>query len=246
LELTFFDARVWKYVITGIAKVVKETVVRINEEGFRIRTMDEAKVVLIDFFIPSDAFETFEVEGETSFGVNLEEMARVVRRATKEDKISIHVGESTYSIIFIGHGERKFTLPQLDVAEEEIPEPSIEFNNMVVLRSDAYRELVKDLETIADTVTFHLEPGTLRVEAKSDLGYAEVIIPEDSGVILEQEVSESAKSSYSIEYLTYVSSVSQVADKVKLELGNDMPLQATFEIGESGRLLYLVAPRIED
>jgi len=245
LELTFFDARVWKYVITGISKVVKETVVHVNEEGFRIRTMDEAKVVLIDFFIPADAFETFEVEGEVNFGVNLEEMGRVVRRATKEDKISIHIGESTYSIVFIGHGERKFTLPQLDVAEEEVPEPDITFENKVVMRSDAYRELVKDLETIADTVTFHLEPGTLRVEARSDLGYAEVIIPEDSGVILEQEVSESVKSSYSIEYLTYVSSVSQVADKVSLELGNDMPLQATFEIGGTGRLLYLVAPRLE-
>ncbi len=245
MRLTFFDARVWKYVISGISKVVKETVVHINEEGFRIKTMDESKVVLIDFLVPSSSFEVFEVEGERVFGINLEELARVMRRATKDDKLSIEVGESSYSIIFEGHGKRKFTLPQLEVYEEELPEPELDLTAKLEITSDSYRELVKDLEPIADTVTFVAEPGTLRVEATSDLGYAEVIITEDSGVLLDYDVSEPVRASYGLEYLTYVSSVSQVADKVKLELGNDMPLKATFEIGEGGNLVYLVAPRLE-
>lgn len=168
-----------------------------------------------------------------------------MRRATKEDKLSIEVGENSYSIIFEGHGLRKFTLPQLEVYEEELPEVDLELPARVEITSDSYRELVKDLEPIADTVTFNLEPGTLRVEATSDLGYAEVIISEDSGVLLDYQVPESVKSSYGLEYLTYVSSVSQVADKVALEIGNDMPLRATFEIGEGGKLVYLLAPRVE-
>jgi len=245
VKLTFFDARVWKYVIAGISKVVKETVVHVNEEGFRIKTMDESKVVLIDFLVPASSFEEFEVENEVKFGINMEELAKVMRRATKDDKLSIEIGESSYSIIFEGHGRRKFTLPQLEMYEEEIPDVSLEFPARVEITSDSYRELVKDLEPVADTVTFHAEPGTLRVEATSDLGYAEVIITEESGVLLDYEVQEPARSSYGLEYLTYVSSVSQVADKVVLELGNDMPLRASFEIGEGGSLVYLVAPRLE-
>ncbi|ABU82036.1 proliferating cell nuclear antigen (pcna) [Ignicoccus hospitalis] len=245
MKLTFFDARVWKYVISGVSKVVKETVAHVNEEGFRIKTMDESKVVLIDFMIPSSSFEVFEVESDVSFGINMEDLAKVMRRATKEDKLSIEVGENSYSIIFEGHGLRKFTLPQLEVYEEELPEVDLELPARVEITSDSYRELVKDLEPIADTVTFNLEPGTLRVEATSDLGYAEVIISEDSGVLLDYQVPESVKSSYGLEYLTYVSSVSQVADKVALEIGNDMPLRATFEIGEGGKLVYLLAPRVE-
>ena len=245
MKLTFFDARVWKYVIAGISKVVKETLVHVNEEGFRIKTMDESKVVLIDFLVPASAFEEFEVESELKFGINMEDLAKIMRRATKDDKLSIEVGESSYSIIFEGHGRRKFTLPQLEVYEEEIPEVGLELPARAEITSDSYRELVKDLEPIADTVTFYLEPGTLRVEATSDLGYAEVLISEDSGVLLDYQVSESVKSSYGIEYLTYVSSVSQVADKVALEMGNEMPLRATFEIGEGGRLVYLLAPRVE-
>lgn len=62
---------------------------------------------------------------------------------------------------------------------------------------------------------------------------------------MDYQVPESVKSSYGLEYLTYVSSVSQVADKVALEIGNDMPLRATFEIGEGGKLVYLLAPRVE-
>jgi len=245
VKLTFFDARVWKYVIAGISKVVKETVATVNEEGFRIKTMDESKVVLIDFFLPASSFEEFEVEEERKFGVNMEDLAKIMRRATKDDKLNIEVGESSYSIIFEGHGRRKFTLPQLEIYEEEIPEVELDLPAKVEITSDSYRELVKDLEPVADTVTFYAEPGRFRVEATSDLGYAEVIITEDSGVLLNYEIDEPARSSYGLEYLSYVSSVSQVADKVSLELGNDMPLRASFDIAEGGSLVYLVAPRLE-
>ncbi|UXD21162.1 DNA polymerase [Ignicoccus pacificus DSM 13166] len=247
MELTFLDARVWKYVISAIAKVVSETTMKINEEGVRIRTMDEAKVVLVDFFIPASDFETYEVEGEIEFGLNLDDLTKVMRRAQKDDTLSIEVGESSYSIIYKGRGIRKFTLPQLDVASESIPEPELEFDVKVELTSDAYRELVKDLEPIADTVTFVAEPSTLRVEATSDLGEAEVIIPQDSGVLLDYEVKSSGeppKSSYGVEHLAYISTASQVAHKASLEFSNEMPLKVTFSIGEGGWLAYLVAPRL--
>lgn len=77
MKLTFFDARVWKYVISGVSKVVKETVAHVNEEGFRIKTMDESKVVLIDFMIPSSSFEVFEVESDVSFGINMEDWPKL-------------------------------------------------------------------------------------------------------------------------------------------------------------------------
>jgi len=104
LEITFLDARVWKYVISAIAKVVSETTMKINEEGVRIRTMDEAKVVLVDFFIPASDFETFEVEGEVEFGLNLDDLTKVMRRAQKDDTLTIEVGESSYSIIYKAEG----------------------------------------------------------------------------------------------------------------------------------------------
>ena len=249
MMMTFLDARVWKYVISAISKVVTETTLKFTEEGVSIRTMDEAKIVLVDFFIPSSDFETYEVDKETEFGINLDDLAKVMRRAQKDDVLSIEVGESSYSIIYKGRGVRKFTLPQLEIAGEEIPETELEFDVKAELTSDAYRELVKDLEPIADTITFVAEPSTLRVEALSDLGEAEVIIPSDSGVLLNYEIKNGSeeqppKSSYGVEHLAYISTASQVAHKAVIEFSNQMPLRVTFSIGEGGRLAYLVAPRV--
>ncbi len=250
MMITFADARVWKYVISAIAKVVSETSMRVDESGVRIKTMDEAKVVLVDFFIPAEAFEKYEVEGEVEFGINMDDLAKVMRRAQKEDVLSIEVGESTYSIIYEGIGVRKFTLPQLDVAVESLPDVSgITFEVKVEMTSDAYREMVKDLEPIADTVTFIAEPSNFRVEAMSDLGEAEVIIPEDSGVLLSYEVNPEEgdsppKSSYGVEHLAYISTASQVATSTTLEFSNEKPLKVTFDLGKGGSLVYLVAPRI--
>ena len=249
LTITFLDARIWKYTISAISKVVSETTLKITQEGIRIRTMDEAKIVLVDFFIPASDFETYEIEREVEFGINLEELAKVMRRAQKEDTLSIEVGESSYSIIYKGKGIRKFTLPQLDIVGEELPETELEFDVRAELESVVYRELVKDLEPIADTVIFIAEPNALRVEALSDLGEAEVIIPEEVGIMMSYEVKNGSeeqppKSSYGVEHLTYISTASQVAQRATIEFSNQMPLRVTFSIGEGGRLAYLVAPRI--
>lgn len=142
----------------SIVKAVSETTIKVSQEGLRIKTMDEAKIVLIDFFLPASSFSEYEIDGELEFGVNLEDLVKVLRRAQKEDVLTLEVGESNYSITFKGKGIRRFTLPQLDLAGENIPEVDLQLDVKATMTPDVYREIVKDLEPIADTVTFVAEP----------------------------------------------------------------------------------------
>ncbi len=246
MKLTFLDARAWKYIMQSIVKAVSETTVKVDRDGLRIRTMDEAKVVLIDFFLPAESFSEYDVEGEVEFGVNLEDLVKVLRRAQKEDVLTLEVHESNYSVIFKGKGIRKFTLPQLDIVTEQIPEVELQLDVKATMTPDVYREIVKDLEPIADTVTFIAEPSNLIIEATSDLGEAEITVPADT-VLTSYEVKEEgvpAKSSYGVEHLTYVTQVSQISNEATLEFSNEMPLRITFSLPEGGSFVYVVAPRV--
>ncbi|ALU11945.1 integrase [Ignicoccus islandicus DSM 13165] len=246
MKLTFIDARAWKYIMQSIVKAVSETTIKVSQEGLRIKTMDEAKIVLIDFFLPASSFSEYEIDGELEFGVNLEDLVKVLRRAQKEDVLTLEVGESNYSITFKGKGIRRFTLPQLDLAGENIPEVDLQLDVKATMTPDVYREIVKDLEPIADTVTFVAEPSSLRIEAVSDLGEAEIDVPTET-VLTGYEVNEEnlpAKSSYGVEHLTYVTQVSQISNEAILEFSNEMPLRITFTLPEGGSFVYIVAPRV--
>lgn len=160
--------------------------------------------------------------------------------------LTLEVGESNYSITFKGKGIRRFTLPQLDLAGENIPEVDLQLDVKATMTPDVYREIVKDLEPIADTVTFVAEPSSLRIEAVSDLGEAEIDVPTET-VLTGYEVNEEnlpAKSSYGVEHLTYVTQVSQISNEAILEFSNEMPLRITFTLPEGGSFVYIVAPRV--
>ncbi len=112
MKITFFDARVWRYLISAISKVIEEGVfIVVPENGFRFRAMDPSHVILLDMNFPRESFEEFDVDKEYQLGVNLEDLAKVLRRARKEDKLEIRADENTISISFIGKGYREFTSP---------------------------------------------------------------------------------------------------------------------------------------
>ncbi len=245
--MVFADARVWKYLISSVSKIIKESTLRITEEGIGIRAMDDSKVALVDLFFPKKMFSEYEVEEETSFGINVEELAKVLRRGTKDDMLAIEVKESRYGIEFVGRGKRKFWLPQIEVPMQETLDPNtLQLKAKVEIFADAYREMVKDVEPVADLVTIIISPSGLTLDASSDLGRAVIEAKEETGVLLNIEAENAEKSSYSVEYLIYMTSASQAVDKVALELGTDMPLRMRFYLGEDPVLTYVVAPRTEE
>ncbi len=245
MKLVFFDARIWRYVVSAISKIIEEGAFVATSEGLRFKAMDPSHVVMIDYFIPASAFEEYEVKGEEIIGVNFEDVAKIMRRATKEDKLGLEVEDPKLIISLIGKGVRKFVLPQLSLTVETLPEPQIEFNTKVKMLSDLFKDMVKDLEPIGDILYLESTEEEFKARAASDLGEAEIIVNKESENILELEVKEPSKASYSIDYFVDIATASNAADVVNIYFSTDMPSKIEFELPQEGRLTFYVAPRVE-
>ncbi|HIQ03202.1 MAG TPA: proliferating cell nuclear antigen (pcna) [Desulfurococcales archaeon] len=245
VKLTFYDARVWKYIIGSIKKIITEGVFVVNEEGLHMRTMDSSHIAMIDIYVPSTAFEEFEVEGESSIGVNFDELSKIMRRATKGEKLTLSVDEGKLSIIFTGKMVREFKLPMLDISSEKLPEPKVKFNVTARMQSSIFRDMIKDLEPIGEAVTFNAEENKLKVKASSERGIAEVILDVESGALLDLNIKEPSIATYSLDYLKDISGVAQAVDIVVLNYSSNMPLKLDFEIPNGGRVTLYLAPRVE-
>ncbi len=244
-RLVFFDARVWRYVISAISKVIDEGVFVIDNDGFRFRAMDPSRVLMVDLVFPPESFEEFEANERVEIGVNLEDVAKILRRAVKEDKFVLEAEESRYSIIFWGRSTRKFVLPMLDVTAEDIPEPSLELKAMARIMSDVYRDMIKDLELIGENIKFYTDGEKFVASSSSELGEVEVELSMEGGSLLDLQSEGEQSATYGLEYFSDLASAARVADAIVIRFSTDMPAEIVHELPQGAKFTFIIAPRVE-
>ena len=248
MRILFFDARVWRYAINAVSKIIEEAAFRITDEGFRLKAIDASRVVLVDFNMPSTSFDEFNVEGEEIVGVNLEDLAKILRRATKEDRLELStLEEGRLVVAFLGKGTRKFIMPSIETLAEQLPELKIPFKTRIKMLSTVFRDLVKDLEPIGDAIEFFANPDTRSLIARSsgDLAEAEIELTEESGALIEFESEEESRAIYTVDYLADIVGAAQAANEVVFEFGTAIPCKIEYILPQEGRLVFYVAPRTE-
>ncbi|MDP6613080.1 MAG: proliferating cell nuclear antigen (pcna), partial [Candidatus Hydrothermarchaeota archaeon] len=235
------DPKLLKSSIDAISNMIDEAGVSVDEKGIRLRAMDPAHVALVDFELKKEAFDKFEVKGSIVLGLDLDRFNTILKRAGASDKISLALDEDTNSlrIKFENTSTRTFNQPLIEVSEEELKVPNLDFPSTVELSPSIISEAIKDAEIISDHVTLKVDSGFLYVLAKGDLGNVEVKVAKGEAVQFEAE--EEAQSMFSIEYLKDMVKASDVANSVRILIGDNLPVKMEF-LAPSARLSFLLAP----
>ncbi|HDN02130.1 MAG: hypothetical protein DRO10_02370 [Thermoprotei archaeon] len=248
LRISFADARLWRYVTAATAKFIETAILKVNGEGLWFRAMDPSKTALIEFMIPKESFDEFEVDGEESLTINLEDFGKIMRSAERDDKISIKSTESYITLVFERRGvPRYFTLPlRAEHLGEEIPELSLELANEFKMPGEVLYESISGIEDVGEVLWIGEKDGNLTLRSESDLGEAEVILSVEKGVLEDSKVDNPGFTvSFGMEYFTYVKQPIKLADAAVLRADSDMPVHLELNFIQGAKLNYYVAPRAE-
>ena len=248
MRLRFREATVWKYSIVAISKIIEEASFKITSDGIRLRAMDPSSVVLVDFYIPSNAFYEYDVPAEVAVGVNMEELAKILRRARKGDELVLEVpSRGRIGVSMEGRGSRRFTLTGIELAYEEPPEVSFEETFKCKTLPKVFKDVIKELEPISDAVEIYAPPeqGVLQLRAVGEIAEAQIELSSASGALIEYESLGEARSKYTIDYLVDIAAASQAAETLGIGLGVETPLRLTYELPLGGKLEFYVAPRTD-
>jgi proliferating cell nuclear antigen len=75
---------------------------------------------------------------------------------------------------------------------------------------------------------------------------AEITLLKGSDTILDLEVKEPSKATFSLSYLSeIIKAASATSDIATLEFSSNMPIRLDFQQAKEGRLTFYLAPRIE-
>ncbi len=246
LRLVFPDAREWRYIIESLATIIDEANFIATEEGLSLRALDPGRIAMVELDMPKEIFEEYDAEGETKIGVNFDDFNKIIRRAKADNKLILEVKDHKLVIALVGRVERRFTLPLLDIAGQELPEPRLNLTVMAKMLSDTFRDALKDASLISESVRLKASEDKLVLSAKSDKGELEAVFTLEAGSLLDLDVKEPAESSYGLDFLEkIVSKAYRISDIVTLQFATNMPLSMTFDIAGGGSLKYLLAPRME-
>jgi proliferating cell nuclear antigen len=234
--------------ISTIAELIDEGIFKITNKGISLVAADRAMVAVVDFFISSDAFESYELDKEQNIGVNISNLLSVLKRAGSGDKVTILLQDNKLEVLIEGKGKRKFVIPLLDIAPEEVPPvDQLEFTSQVTLKPEVLQSGVEDAEIVSDSVLIETSPNSFSMIAEGDISRTELELKSGDESLMEIKTSGSVKARYPLDYLKKMMKAAKFSDVVRIKYAQDYPMKMEFETNDKKvSLSFVLAPRVSE
>src|SRR5919108_6328267 len=153
----------WKAVTSAISTLVDEATFEATVEGISFRGMDPSHVALIDIHWPNSAFEGYKCDTALKFGVRIDELSKLIKRADKKDAIEVTVGDDSMLYIKISNGyKREYKMRLIESSASSTPLPKLNFNSKLVLTAGAFDKILSDVQIVSEYIS--IESKSNKVE----------------------------------------------------------------------------------
>ena len=246
-KIILSDVDLLKSSIPIISEIIDEGLFRVDQNGISLLSPDRAMVAVIDFKILSTAFDEFKSQGEDMLGLNMANLAAVIKRVKSGDKIVMERAEggNSLKITIKGSGIRTFEIPLLDVKTEKPPVDKLAFTSKIELESSIVEEGISDADIIGDSVIMEASPSSFKMSAKGDVSSAYLELTKQDKGLLDLRVTANVRAQYPLEYLKKMIKAGKISEQMILEFGNDYPLRLGFKSIDKMQLSFVLAPRVE-
>lgn len=246
MKLVLSDVELLKLPIKTISELIDEGIFTVNSDGFQFLAADRAMVAMVEFKLLPTAFDEFEVDKEYELGLNIENFADILNRASKKDKVILELENKKLNIIFEGRVKRKFEVPLLDISREELPDVSqLEFSSKVEVSTEIIEEAVKDIDLVAESLVFEVNNDKFLIYGGGEGTSSIIEINKNDPDIYNFEADSNVKSRYPLDYIKKIMNISSLVDTLTIEIGNDYPCRISSKLLDKVYIAFIVAPRVE-
>ncbi|KAF7081183.1 hypothetical protein CFC21_085156 [Triticum aestivum] len=263
LELRLVQGSLLKKVLEAIKELVTDANFDCSGTGFSLQAMDSSHVALVALLLRSEGFEHYRCDRNLSMGMNLGNMAKMLRCAGNDDIITIKAddGSDTVTFMFESPNQDKiadFEMKLMDIDSEHLGIPDSEYQAIVRMPSSEFSSICKDLSSIGDTasgpcvaVIISVTKEGVKFSTAGDIGTANIVCrqnntvdkPEQSTII---EMQEPVSLTFALRYMNSFTKASPLSDQVTISLSSELPVVVEYKIGEMGYIRFYLAPKIEE
>ncbi|MDO8427838.1 MAG: proliferating cell nuclear antigen (pcna) [Candidatus Diapherotrites archaeon] len=225
--------------VRAISNFITEGNFRFNEKGISIKAIDPSQIVMVDYCIPKNLFEKFEIEEPTLAGLDVEELNKVLKRGFSQDLLEMHLEDSQITLILESDVKREFKLSLIDVPGEDIELPKQEFDAVVEINAGILQESLKDASVFGSSVVLKVNGTDFSLEGKGPQGSLQMDAKTKAKVKHNSGKNQEIVSKYSLSFLENIVREASSEKIILLELKNEAPMKISYDISKTRIQFYL-------
>ncbi len=228
-----------------IGELIDEGILKADKNGLNLTAADRAMVAVVQFRMPGNVFEEFKAEN-VSMPINITNFVSIIKRAKPEDKITLELKDNKLEVIMKGDSTRKFTVPLIDIQEEELPSiDKLEFKTKAIIKSEVLKSGIDDAEVVSDSVIFEAKKDIFLMKAIGDTSSAELMLTKGDPGLVDLQGSES-KARYPLDYLKKMIKASKLSEEATIMWSKDYPMKLGFKDVDKVEMNFILAPRVQE
>ena len=226
----------------AVSSLVDEAKFSISGDGMVLKAVDPANVAMVSLEIQAAAFEYYQADA-CELGIDLVRLLDVLSMADKGENVQLELEEESHKLK-IGVGSLSYTLSLIDptAIHKEPRIPDVDLPTSVTLDGRVLHKALKAAEKVSDHVILGVSDDLFFMEAKGDIDSLKLKIPATE--LLGLKPGES-RSLFSLDYCVDFAKAASKAGEVTLEMGIDYPMRMIFQVNKYIKVIYMLAPRIE-
>jgi proliferating cell nuclear antigen PCNA len=248
-----------------------------------MQCMDNAHVAIVEMSLPAGWFDVYSITGQTDvrIGFNATYLHRILSSRDKDQQIQLLYSEEDSDRLLIhltkqddvvasdsnsistnktkekkpsNNFDKHFELPLIDIEEERMQIPEIEYTAELMMHSTQFADIVTQLKMFGDTMDVQCSEERIALASTSqDQGkmFVEIGIND----LTEFAIDEGADLalSFSLIYLKHFCAYSKISELISIKFGDSYPMCIAYSLGKSlvdgedeANLVFHLAPKIND
>ena len=244
-RIKYPDVKTFKELIVALSKILDEAKLSLTRTGLRIVGMDPAKVAYIEVHMPREAFLEYEIEEDREVveaGFNLGVLEDILE-GRKGNPVEMVIAQDKVLVSVEGAVIRRFLLPNLEVAVEELGEVELEHDVKAVVISDVLKKAISDIKAVSDIVEIEADENQIVLRSTGEAGpKATLRLTRESSALINLEARNPSRAKYDVSYLENTLDLCEVAESVELMFSTDKPLELNFKSPDGSTVRYILAP----
>ncbi|GJP29668.1 hypothetical protein CLOM_g19300 [Closterium sp. NIES-68] len=255
-EARLVQGSVLKKLLDAIKDLVTDANFDCSSTGFSLQAMDSSHVALVALLLRADGFEHYRCDRNLTLGMNLVNMAKMLKCAGNDDIITVKAEDDGDTVTFMFESPKQdkisdFEMKLMDIDSEHLGIPDEEYDANIKMPAGEFLRICKDLSSIGDTVIISVTKEGIKFATSGDIGNANIVCrqnlsvdePDDETVI---DMREPVSLTFALRYLNSFTKATALSGAVRLSISKDLPIVCEYAIADMGYLRFYLAPKIED
>lgn len=131
--------------------------------GISLQAMDSSHVALVSLNLTQDGFETYRADTNMVLGINIGNLAKVMKLADNSDSITLQADSeaSRLKVTFENPKTERtteFSLNLITIDSEHLAIPDQDYSSVIQVSSNEFSRICKELYSISETVSITTNP----------------------------------------------------------------------------------------